>query len=599
VTHGRFLVLVAVLTAVVLILTAGTQIYDSNLYILSEATALLAGDHPYRDFFESGAPLAAYLAAGAQLVVGYRLLGEFLRQWLFIVAGVVIAFHLGLRLSRSIAASLVMMALALIILANTPTYHYPKLFFFPLTIWLAWRYMDHPDVRRGAVLGFTTAVAFLFRHDYGVYLGFACIVAFALARVAVPASRRLRSILADGAAYAVAVALVVMPWAIVVQMNEGLVEYTQMRAALYQEPEGLVYASLLDLNPIRELTPDPPPAPRPAVVSFLWNGRVDKGLRRQLERQHRLRLLDERDVHGRLQYEVSNVYDPALVGLDPYITDAAGFEWDRVREMRSRLPARDNVALWLQQMALLVPILLLTSAVLELWRSRYRSGAVSPDAYRMVLAGAFLAVVDSALFRQPSYMVTVAPVTAALSARFLTGHAGLRQACAVGIVLLTSFAALVWARGTPLFRPSELVDSVSGAFAQLLASPPVDGNPSFRYLHDCTAAGDRLLVTGVTPVHVSYYAQRPIAGGHLSWHHGWRSDAVHEEQSLALLKNQSVPFAVSTHDPVLEDFKRYPKIREYLVKHYVEVEGSHGLILVDTRRQPKGRFGPMEFPCFQ
>ena len=47
----------AVLTAAVLVLHAGDQIYDSNLLHLFEATALLAGDHPYRDFYEWGAPL--------------------------------------------------------------------------------------------------------------------------------------------------------------------------------------------------------------------------------------------------------------------------------------------------------------------------------------------------------------------------------------------------------------------------------------------------------------------------------------------------------------------------------------------------------------
>lgn len=598
-THVRLLALVAVLTAGVLILTVGTQIYDSNLYILFEATALLAGDHPYRDFFEAGGPLAAYLAAGAQRVVGYRLISEFLRQWFFIVAGVVISFHLGLVLSRSILASLVMMAIALIILANTPTYHYPKLFFFPLTIWLAWRYLDRPGVRRSAILGSTSAVAFLFRHDYGVYTGFASLVALALARFAVPSTRRLRSVVNDAAAYGVAVALVLAPWAIVVQVNEGLVEYTRVRAALYQEPPGFAYASLLKLNPVRDLTPESPPAPRRAVVAFLWNPSVTESVRHELERQHGLRLLDERDAHGRWRYEVSNLYDVGLLGLDPYIMDGAGFEWDRLKETRSRLPAHDNVALWLQQMALLIPLLLLVSAGLQVWRRGNRSEALPPDALRMVLAGTFLAFVDSALFRQTSYVVVVAPVTAALSARFLVGSTALQRGCAVGVLLVTTFAAVVWAKDTPVFRPSELANSVSDGFAQLLASPPVDGNPAYRYFHDCTAPGDRLLVTGVTPFHVSYYAHRPIAGGHLAWHHGWRSDPRHEAQSLALLERQSVPFVVSTHDPVLEDFGKYPRIREYLMKHYAELEGSRGLILVDTRRQPTGQFGPSNRPCFR
>ncbi|OFW15582.1 MAG: hypothetical protein A3H29_16570 [Acidobacteria bacterium RIFCSPLOWO2_02_FULL_67_21] len=117
-------------------------------------------------------------------------------------------------------------------------------------------------------------------------------------------------------------------------------------------------------------------------------------------------------------------------------------------------------------------------------------------------------------------------------------------------------------------------------------------------MHDCTAPGDRVLVTGQTPFQVGYYVARPIAGGHLYWHESWRADPARELQSLSLLQRQSVPFAYSTHDPVLEDFRRYPRIREHLLTHYAELEGSRGLLLVDRRRQPTGTFGAMGFPCF-
>ena len=105
----RALVLVATMTAFVLLINASSQIYDSNFVFLWEATSLLSDDRPYRDFFEWGAPLSAYLSAGAQLLVGYRLIGEFLLHWVFIVAGVTLSFDLGVRLSRSIGASLAVM----------------------------------------------------------------------------------------------------------------------------------------------------------------------------------------------------------------------------------------------------------------------------------------------------------------------------------------------------------------------------------------------------------------------------------------------------------------------------------------------------------
>jgi hypothetical protein len=84
----------------------------------------------------------------------------------------------------------------------------------------------------------------------------------------------------------------------------------------------------------------------------------------------------------------------------------------------------------------------------------------------------------------------------------------------------------------------------------------------------------------------------------VQWHHGWRSDPVHEQQSLALLERQSVLFAVSTHDPVLDDLKAYPHIHDYFVQHYAELQGTHGTVLVDRRRHRTGTFGQLGFPCF-
>jgi hypothetical protein len=120
-----------------------------------------------------------------------------------------------------------------------------------------------------------------------------------------------------------------------------------------------------------------------------------------------------------------------------------------------------------------------------------------------------------------------------------------------------------------------------------------------RYMHDCTREGDHIFVTGSTPYQVGYYTERPIAGGHLEWHQGWLSDPLHERQSLMLLRTQSVPFAFSTHDPVLDDLRAYPDIRRYFQENYVPLEGSGGLLLVDRRRHATGRLGARGLPCFR
>lgn len=603
-THRRFLALVGVATVGVLFGTAGAQIHDSNLVSMPEATAILAGDRPYRDFFEWGAPLAAYLSAGAQLIVGYRLIGEFLLQWTFIVAGVVIACHLALRLSRSIGASLAVLPLMLVIVAETPTYHYSKLFCFPLVMWLVWRYMDRPGWMRGAAIGVAGAVAFLFRHDYGVYAAVAFVAAVVLAPAA-DESSRVRSKVTDAIASGLAAAVLVLPWAMVVQVNEGLVDYVHASSAMYEKPrQAVVYASLLGLNPLLPFTPAAAPAPEPAVVAFQWKDDVAESLRHDVEGRYRLRPLGERDGAGRLKYEVANVYDMRLFDLDPYITDGAGFQWNRLNEIRWHIPGRDNALEWLQQMMLLVPLVLLASGGVTMWRGRRRADGGSADvdaadARRMVVAGVFLAAADSALLSRPSYIVVVAPLTIALGAWCLVVRASVGRAFAIGALVLTSVAAVAWARESLLFRPIDMVTSMPGTFAQLAASPPDDHNPSFHYLRDCTAPGDHVLVTGMTPFQVNYYVQRPFAGGHLYWRTGWRSSPAHEARSLALLEAQSVPFAVSNRRPVIEDFTRYPRIAEYLKANYTEVEGSEGRILVDRRRRPASQFAGTAMPCFR
>jgi len=173
---------------------------------------------------------------------------------------------------------------------------------------------------------------------------------------------------------------------------------------------------------------------------------------------------------------------------------------------------------------------------------------------------------------------------------------------AATLVVFTAVAALIWMRGNPLYdlyKPLESSRSVGKTFARLIAYPPDYEYPPFEYLRECTLPGDHILITGLTPPHVSYYAQRPMAGGHLRWRRGWRSDPVHEAQSLALLQRQSVPIAFSTADPVLDTFKSYPRIHDYLTENYVPIEGTKGFIMVDKRKQPTSTFGPDKYPCFR
>jgi len=624
-------ILVGALTLLVLALSANQQIYDTNFYSLWEATALLAGDHPYRDFFEWGIPLQAYVSAAAQLAVGYRLIGESVVQWLFIAAGAAISFSLGLRLSRSLIVSLITMSLALLLSAAS-AFHYPILFFYPLGIWLAWWYLAQPTARRAAAFGSVTALAFLYRHDHGVYLGGLSMLTFAVTRLAVPASRNLRSSLRDAAAYAVAAAAIVAPWAVVVHSSEGLPQYVQSRTELYTfwSANGSPYLVLRELNPLAVLSPEPLPPPRRAVVTFRWSSSVDDSERPRLERQFALRTLARPGNDGLWRYELPNLYNIRLLELKPWLDDAEGFDWDPLVRTASRMPSRENALLWLEQVTLLVPLLLLGSAVRQAAQCWYRSEPTPRDVYRLVVAATFLAVVDARLFREASYSLLVAPLTAALSTTLMVRASGVgslwnhaSRTVALAIVTVTAVATFAYTRGSPIFTPHRLGEEMTSAFSRLLASPPLRRTGSaqaitefsdaawagidnadrsrllMRYVRECTRDDDRIIVTGSTPYHIGYLTERRIAGGHLFWQHGWRRDPAREMQSLALLKKQSVPFAISTDNAVLGDFQKYPRIHQHLVTNYAELEGSNGLVLVDQRRRPTGTFGALRFPCFR
>lgn len=603
--HGLALATTAVLAATVLVLTVSSQIYDANHLALTNATALLAGDRLNVDVYDPGFPLLAYLAAGTQILAGQRLIGEFARQWLFIIAGVVIACHLALRLSRSAAATAIVMAIAVLLLGQTPTYHSDKLLFFPLAAWLAWRYIEQPNARRGAAVGAVTALAFLFRHDFGLYLGCLSLLAFGLARLAVPESRHRGRSVRDAAAYAAVTLLLLTPWAASVQATEGLVDYFRVRVGLYEGTVAAAYPRVFDVGPLRDVTPlrylipRPPPPATPATVAFSWDDTVTTDMVPELERRFELRYVD-RDARGRNRYWLPNAYDVRLLDLDRFIADAQGFDWDRLHELASNLPARDSLIHWLLQMSLLVPVLLVAAGVRQAWRATRLSAAVPLEACLMLLAGSFLIVIDVALLRQPSYFLAVAPLTAALGGRLLVVRNRALRACTIAAVAVTAFAAVLSSRNGPLDEhPGEILDATRGAFAKLTASPPDFGSSVFTYMRDCAAAGDRVLVSGSPAAHVSYYVRRPIAGGHILWHSGWRSDPVHERRLLALLERQSVPFAFSTHSPILDDLRPYPLIHEHFRRYYSEVEGSGGSLLVDARRRPTGTVWPNALPCFR
>jgi hypothetical protein len=564
--------LIAVMTLVPLALTATDQIYDTNFYTLWESTAVLAGDHPYRDFFEWGVPLQVLLSMAGQLLSGHRLIGEFLLHWVFITAGAVISFGLGVRASRSVLLSFVTALIAAIIGPGTGTYHYPKLFLYPAAVWLGWRYLDRPSAGRASALSALTVAAFLMRHDHGIYVGCTAVLAALLAPVAAPTLWTLRAGLRHTAVFVVTALLLLAPWIALVERSEGFFEYLVSRASLSAEasPNGSPFHMLLSMNPIRAVEAD---SKQPPIIgpwrwpadfeAFMWLVQatllvplvllVSSGVAVARSRW-RQRPLAEGTFHAILASTVLLVIDhriirePAYFMLMTPLTAALAARLltaGAAPHHESELTVSPRARAWrlIHRTVALLMLLVTAMSVVTLQRS---------DWTRNITKERVLKSFSRLTIRPP-----------------IDGH--------VGSYLGRPFTEADWRDATPEDRRGLRL----------------------RYLYECSLPSDRVLITGSTPFDVPYFLNRRIAGGHLFWHMAWRSDPVREAQSLALLQRQSAPFVYAATDTIAGELSPYPNIRRYVERTYFEPEGGEGRLLVDRRRPPVSYFGPLRWPCFR
>lgn len=147
---------------------------DHYLY-LAPAQQMLAGEWPSRDFVDPGTPLMYVVSAAARLIVDAPLLAEAL----VVAAAYALAAALTLSAAFQVSGSLIIAtAIAFGQVAMFPrSYHYPKLLVYAVGILAIWHYLRSPTLRRAALVAGCVVAGFLFRHDHGVYLGGAAVLA--------------------------------------------------------------------------------------------------------------------------------------------------------------------------------------------------------------------------------------------------------------------------------------------------------------------------------------------------------------------------------------------------------------------------------------
>jgi hypothetical protein len=99
-------------------------------------------------------------------------------------------------------------------------YTYPKAFVYPAAIWALMCYQDWPNRRSLILVALATAVAFLFRHDHGVWIVAPTVIGFAYCHWREP-----KVLLRTVVAYGMASLVLVSPWLIWVALSGHAGQY--------------------------------------------------------------------------------------------------------------------------------------------------------------------------------------------------------------------------------------------------------------------------------------------------------------------------------------------------------------------------------------
>jgi hypothetical protein len=182
---------------------------------LAGAQQILMGEWPNRDFFDPGMPLTYVMSALAQLLLGRTLFAEAVLNAAAFGVAAALTMVGAYRLSKSVIVALVAAAFCVAIFPRP--YAYPKTLLCATGPLVMWAWMSRPTLGRMIAMAGILVIGFLFRYDYGVYLGAAALMTTALA----PAERWAQRV-SRVATLCALVAVLLAPYALYIQQTEGM-----------------------------------------------------------------------------------------------------------------------------------------------------------------------------------------------------------------------------------------------------------------------------------------------------------------------------------------------------------------------------------------
>ncbi|NOT24869.1 MAG: hypothetical protein HOP16_02095 [Acidobacteria bacterium] len=598
------------------------------------AQQMMLGDRPIRDFTDPGWPLTYALSAAAWWLAGSAMWVEWLLSSGALAAGALLTVVVAARLSGSVWIAVFVAALELI--SYPRTYAYPKIFVYALGAWVMVTMASRLSARRVVFMAGIVAMAFLLRHDHGLYLGIAAAVCVAVAS----RSDGARAAFVRAATLTATTALWLLPWMLFVTANGGLSAYFD-RAIEYAQAEA--NASNLRSLPRFARLPDMPllglERPNRPLAQVTWKPALSDSERSALERRYGLEFV--RDGDEARWYYAHDSSEATLDALsrDPQVEGTGNLGrvhrpiWREVAASLSPLrlaPALHSAAnadAWLFWLFWGLP---LVCGLVAAWRAVHGLERW-PGELAVIAAICVTAAMVNAGFLRDALRTRLAD---AIVPAVLLGAWGLglcwterwrSRALQCGVALITvaaciaSYAAVrqigEWPERTEV---AGIGDGPRGVLARarevslLLALPHrqnvvppsrVSGAlmPFFKYLDRCTSESERIIVTGEFP-DVPVMAGRRFASDGVVLG-AWYSSASHQDQTVEMLRTRRPLFVAYMSAGAFRS--RFPLIETFVSGEYrsmtdVQVDGDATVpILVDRTRMPLGTDAETGWPCFK
>jgi hypothetical protein len=537
---------------------------DDHFFYLVRGWQILFGDLPVRDFVDHGAPLYYYVGAAVQYLFGRGTLSELLFSVSVTALGAALTYWLSARASGSVLLGLV--GAAFHVLLGPRFYNYPKILAYAAAIPLLWSFADTLSARARNWLAVVTVVAFLFRHDHGVFIGVSMAVLLVLL-TDVPVLERMK----HAALYGVLCLALVAPYLAFIQMNGGVLAYFRQASAWAERDR--------DRAPVVW----PGPFDNPDGVSD--ETKEATGVARAVG------VLRDNSVAWMYYAEI--LLPVFALGVLAASRDGGRPGWPRAKAK--------------------IGMVAVLGLVLDVGFLR------SPLAARLADPSVPLAILAAWLCLAVPRLLVVG--------KSLTPGA-VRAAVLVRGVALAGFAVLLVVFGAGLSRDlydrldsAAMVDRVGrvteraqGVARQVQQDwdlPSWADRPDrpdlinlSLYVNACTQPGDRVLVQAYMP-QVLAMARRAFAGGHADLRPGFFATDEAQRLTLQRLRAQSVPIVLLDTETSLQNFREsFPIVTQYLDARY-RLAGTHVFdgrfgVSLFVRRDltPRGTWAPLAWPCY-